>query len=185
MKQFRKLTKTEKKLIISIAIAILLALCLCFSTFALVYEAVFVENNIFTTGMVDINLNDGKTIINDENFLVEPGRTAQKQFFIENNSTWEVYYKIYFDDIEGYLAQVLIATIQEGDTVLYRDTVQNLTRTKVLAAENALKIGERRNLTITFEYPVTAGNAGQGQYLAFSLCADAVQTKNNPFKLFD
>ena len=53
------------------------------------------------------------------------------------------------------------------------------------AADDILKLNERRELTITFHYPEEGGNSGQAQYLSFDLKADAVQTKNNPQRLFD
>ena len=47
-----------------------------------------------------------------------------------------------------------------------------------------IKVGEKRVLTARFYYPPTSGNEGQNQIMAFDLCADAVQTKNNPYRLF-
>ena len=43
----------------------------CITAYALVY-AVSVENNIFRTGKVDINLNDGKALINEHEFCLNP-----------------------------------------------------------------------------------------------------------------
>ena len=51
-------TKTVKKLTGGIIAIIVLAVCLCITTFALVYASVSVENNLFRTGEVKINLND-------------------------------------------------------------------------------------------------------------------------------
>lgn len=53
------------------------------------------------------------------------------------------------------------------------------------AAENVLKRSERRTLTLALHYPEDAGNGGQAQRLSFDLKADAVQTKNNPNRLFE
>ena len=53
------------------------------------------------------------------------------------------------------------------------------------AADDVLRLHERRELTISFHYPEEAGNGGQAQYLSFDLKADAVQTKNNPNRLFE
>ena len=80
-------TKTAKKLTGGIIAIIVLAVCLCITTFALVYETVSVENNLFHTGEVKINLNDGKPVIREHEFLFEPGMTVVKDFFIENDST--------------------------------------------------------------------------------------------------
>jgi len=177
--------KTVRRLTVSVVTVILLAVCLCLTTFALVWTSVSVENNFFQTGVVDINLNDGKPVIEEHEFLFEPGMRVQKTFFLENRSTWDVYYKIYFSNVMGGLADVLEITISDGDKVLCQGTAAELTREKVAAAEDALKINERRELTILFYFPKEAGNAAQNLTLAFDLSAEAVQTKNNPDIQFD
>lgn len=176
---------TSKKLTASVATIIVLALCLCITTFALVWATVSVDNNLFHTGIVKINLNDGKPIIEKHEFLFEPGMTVKKDFFIENQSTWDVYYKLYFDDIDGGLADVLEITVKDGDRTLYQGQANELTRANVGAANDVLKLNERRELTVYFHFPEEAGNSTQNLRLTFSMKADAVQTKNNPNKLFD
>lgn len=176
---------TSKKLTASIATVIVLAICLCVTTFALVWATVSVENNLFHTGTVKINLNDGKPVIEEHEFLFEPGMTVKKDFFIENQSTWDVYYKLYFTDVEGGLADVLEITVKDGDRTLYSGKAADLTRESVGAADDILKLNERRNLTVYFHFPEESGNSTQNLVLTFSMSADAVQTKNNPNKLFD
>lgn len=178
-------SKTERRMKGSIAAVVVLSLCLAITTFALVYATVTVENNLFHTGKVSINLNDGKPVIEEHEFLFEPGMTVVKEFFIENNSTWDVYYKLYFDHVEGSLADVLEVSIMDGDKTLFSGKMNELTRTNVSAADDALKLQERRVLNIVFHFPEETGNEAQGTYLTFDLKADAVQTKNNPEKLFD
>lgn len=175
---------TSKKLTFSIIVAVLLSVCLCITTFALIYSIVSVNNNLFHTGAVEINLNDGKAIIDAREFIFEPGMTVKKTFFIENGSTWSVYYKLYFDNVSGGLADTLEITITDGSEVLYSGTASSLNRQSVGAADDVLKINERRELTIYFHMPESSGNGAQAQSLTFSLCADAVQTRNNPYKLF-
>ena len=80
-------TKTTKKLTGGIVTIIVLAVCLCVTTVALVRATVSVDNNLFHTGSVKINLNDGKPVIQEHEFLFEPGMTVKKDFFIENEST--------------------------------------------------------------------------------------------------
>ncbi len=111
--------------------------------------------------------------------------TVKKDFFIENQSTWDVYYKLYFTDIEGGLANVLDVTVKDGEKVLYSGKAADLTKENVGAANDVLKLNERRNLTVYFHFPEEAGNEAQNLVLTFSMSADAVQTKNNPNKLFD
>ena len=178
-------TNTSKKLTGSILTVILLAVCLCISTFALIFSMVSVENNLFRTGTIDINLNDGKPIITADEFLFEPGMTVKKDFFIENDGTWDVYYKLYFENVSGGLSDVLQIRIQDGDRVLFEGTAESLSRKNVIAADDVLKIGERRTLTAYFHFPEETGNQAQDLTLSFDLCADAVQTKNNPDRVFE
>lgn len=143
------------------------------------------ENNLFHTGTVKINLNDGKPVIEEHEFLFEPGMTVKKDFFIENQSTGDAYYKLYFDNVNGGLADLLQITVKYGEKTLYQGMAENLKRNAVAAADDVLKIGERRELTVFFHFPEEAGNSAQNSTLTFDMCADAVQTKNNPNKLFD
>ena len=177
--------KTAKRLTGGIITIIILSICLCITTFALVYSIVSVENNLFHTGEVKINLNDGEPVISEHEFIFEPGMTVKKDFFIENESTWDVYYRIYLDEVSGGLADVLEITIKDGEKVLYSGTANELTQQNVIAADDTLKIGQRRDLTAYFHFPEDAGNKAQGLDLTFTLCAEATQTKNNPNKLFD
>lgn len=176
--------KTAKRLTGGIIAIVVLAVCLCITTFALVYESVAVENNLFHTGEVKINLNDGKPVIREQEFLFEPGMTVEKNFFVENNSTWDVYYRVYLDKVSGGLADVLNITVKDGDRVLYSGTANELTKQNVSAADDMLKIGQRRDLTVVFYYPEESGNDTQNLDLTFTLCAEATQTKNNPNKQF-
>ena len=178
-------TKTAKKLTGGIVAIIVLAVCLVITTFALVYASVSVENNLFRTGEVKINLNDGEPVIREHEFLFEPGMTVKKDFFIENESTWDVYYRLYFDNVSGGLADVLEITVKDGDKVLYSGTANELTKQNVVAADDTLKIGQRRNLIVIFHYPESSGNDTQNLDLTFTMCAEATQTKNNPNKLFN
>ena len=158
--------KTAKKLTASVVAVIILAVCLCITTFALVYSTVAVDNNLFQTGEIKIDLNGGQPVITEHEYLFEPGMTVEKPFYIENQGTWDVYYKLYFDNIEGGLADVLDVEIRDGDTVLFNGKIADLTKEKVGAADDVLRLHERRELTISFHYPEEAGNGGQAQYLS-------------------
>lgn len=178
-------SKASKRLTGSIAVIFVLALCLAVTTVALFWSIVSVEENRFHTGRVEINLNDGEPVISEHEFLFEPGMTVVKDFFVENKSTWDVYYRLYFDQVEGGLADVLDIRILDGDRVLYSGKASEMTRQKALAADDLLEVGERRNLQIEFHFPEQTGNALQNQEMSFSLNAEATQTKNNPDKRFD
>ncbi len=177
--------RTGNRLAGSVITIIILAACLCITTFALVYSTVSVDTNLFHTGTLKINLNDGEPVIEEHEFLFEPGMTVEKDFFLENQSTWDVYYRLYFSDIEGGLADVLEVAVRDGDKTLFSGKMSELTKDKAGAADDILELNERKNLTISFHFPEEAGNEAQTLYLSFTIGADAVQTKNNPNKLFD
>lgn len=174
-----------KKLTACIVIIVILAICLCATTFALVYSIVSVEENIFRTGTVEINLNDGKPIITQDEFLFEPGMTVRKDFFIQNKSSDAVYYKIYFDKVIGGLAEVLDVKIFDKETgvKLYGGKAKNLKRENCDSAE--LSLNETRILTAEFHYPNSSGNKTQNMIMSFDMCAVATQKRNNPDKEFN
>jgi len=180
-----KSNNTSRKLAVSVATIVLLAICLCITTFALMWAVVSKDNSLFHTGTVKINLNDGNPVIQEHEFLFEPGMTVKKDFFIENQSTCDVYYKLYFDNVEGGLADVLEIAIYQEDTVLFEGKASELIKENVGAANDVLKMNERKNLTIYFHFPEEAGNTEQDKQLTFDMKADAVQTRNNPDKRFD
>lgn len=179
--------KNVRRLTVGVITIILLSLCLTGTTFALVWATVSVENNLFQTGIVKINLNNGEPVINTEDFLFEPGATLKRDFFIENQSTWEVYYKIYFKNLRGGLEDKIevVITPKDSDKILFRGIAADLTRANVQAADDTLEIGECSYFTAYFHMPQNVGNEGQLLSLEFDMCADAVQTKNNPHRLFD
>lgn len=88
---------TARKLRRNIFTIVLLAICLAITTFALIYSMISVDDNLFNTGKVEIDLNGQKRIIDQG--LFEPGMTVYKTFYIKNNSTDKggIYYKLYFD----------------------------------------------------------------------------------------
>ncbi len=180
----QKKTKTAKRLTASVGIVILLSVCLCITTFALVLSMVSVEDNLFMTGKVQINLNDGKPVIEENEFIFEPGMTVKKDFFVKNESSCDVYYKLYFGNISGGLADVLEVKICDNEKVLFNGTAKELTKENVGAADDVLRLNEIRKLQIYFHFPEDAGNEAQNLFLNFDMAADATQTKNNPNKEF-
>ncbi len=180
-----KRSNTARRLTVSIALIVVLALCLGVTSFALIWSMVEVKDNVFVTGTVDINLNDGKPVIEMHEFLFEPGMTVEKEFFLRNDSTCQVYYRLYFQNVSGGLADYLQITIYDGDKVLYSGTPGTLQKADVTAANDTLAMGETRNLKIRFHFPSHIGNEAQGLSMHFDMAAQAVQTKNNPNKLFD
>ena len=80
----KKENHTSRKLTASVVAVIILSICLCITTYALVMVSVSVRDNYFKTGSIEINLNNGKPVIEEHEFLFEPGMTVTKDFFIQN-----------------------------------------------------------------------------------------------------
>lgn len=178
---------TRKRLTGGVLAVILLALCLVVTTYALVYYSVEVKDNYFNTGKVDIAIyGEAKNglIIDKEQFLFEPGMKVVKPFHIRNYTQWSSYCRLYFEKVDGDLADVLQITIKDaGENVLYTGTMTSLSnRTK--ADSFVLSAYSVSDYTMEFYFPTTAGNEVQDKTLTFTLSADATQMKNNPNREF-
>lgn len=178
-------TNTAKRLAGGIILIVISAVCLIITTFALVNASVTAENNYFHTGTVKINLNDGEPVISENEFIFEPGMTVKKDFFIENQSSCEVFYRLYLTDVSGDLADVLEITVIDGDDVIFEGKANEFTKEGFGYSEDQLALNERRELTISFFFPTKAGDDAQDRELNFTVKAEAVQTKNNPDKHFE
>ncbi len=177
--------KLIRCLITSIVTVIVLASLLCVTSFTLIHASLSVKGNIFSTGEVRINLNGGKTIINEDEFLFKSGTEVKKDFYIENLSTCGVWYRLFFDHIEGDLGKYLDVQILDGKNVLSSGKLSELTKDKVSAYDSPLESGEKKNLTISFQLSEEIGNDAMNQFLIFDFGAEAVQVRNNPDKKFN
>ena len=180
----KKRDNTTQSLAVSLTVLLLLLICLCITTSALVRAILVVDNNFFRTGYIKIDLNGGTPVITEDDFLFEPGMTVEKDFYVENQSSWDVYYKLYFENVSGALANELDVTLRSGEKVLWEGTMSELTEENVNAADDVLALNEHRVFTLSLHFPESAVNDSQGTYLEFDLGVQAVQTKNNPYKLF-
>lgn len=105
------------------------------------------------------------------------------EFSIANLGTFDVWYRVYFTDVNGALKDYITVTIKEADgTVLCKGTMSELSSDKV--AVSSLAAGEKKTLTIEFYFSSEAGNAAQGQSVSFNITANATQKQNNPNKDF-
>lgn len=175
-------SRLNKQLTVSVVLVVMLSLCLCITTYALVTVSDTVFNNTFKTGYINIEINEGKVLFPEASFRFEPGMTLEKDVPLVNNSTDDAYYRVYFSQIQGDLADILIITIKDGDQLLYTGTARRLTAENVQIG--TISAGATRTLSVSFHYPEAEGNNGQGKQLSFDLCAEAVQSKNNPDKTF-
>jgi hypothetical protein len=172
------------RLTLSMITVCLLILGLAVTSFALIYSSIRSEDHKFGTGTVDINLNDGKKVVDEDGLFIAPGESVTRTFFIENNSTTDVYYRFYFENLTGDLAKHVKVCVNYGETVVTQGMISQLTRDTAVPASDLLVPGERRDLTVTFTLVNESGRDYGNNFLSFDLSADAVQAPNNPDKDF-
>lgn len=193
------MSSVKSKLNYKILAIVLLSIGLLFTSTVLALSTIAVNNNIFKTDFINIKLGwvdknkeahyfdkDNK-LINENEFLFEPGISVEKNFFIENKSSDSVFYKIYFDNVSGSLEDELVITVKDSNgDIYYKGTPRNFVNNSELkVAKDPLEPNNNRHYyTISFHYPEECGNRGQGQVLEFDFCAKAVQTRNNTNREF-
>lgn len=176
--------KLRRKLKIMIASVILLSLCLIGTSFALASSMVKLRNNHFVMSMgVEIELNEGKPVIDMSEVVFEPGQSYTSEFPILNLSSFDVWYRIYFTGVKGELKEFIYVTIKEQEgTILCNGKICEIDSD--VAVVSSLKAGEEKILNITFTFLIDADNSKQGETVMFNVTADATQKQNNSHKDF-
>lgn len=181
-------SKAAKKISASIVLIVLLSICLTVTSAALALSIVSLEENTFITGVVDINLNDEKPIFDLSG--VEPGMTLESPFWLRNDSTTSVFYKIYCTDISGELAEAMDVKLytvelnadgsEAGRTLIFQGKLSRLVKDNAPMSTAVLSIGGTQHFVMQLHFPEDCGNELQNTGLSFNLEAMAVQAKNNP-----
>lgn len=189
-------SNTKRKAYQSLIIIFILVVMLAATTYALALSFVSVDDNQFETGNVEIEINNGKAIFDDENLKIEPGYRLVKTFTVKNTGTADAYYRFYLENVEGSLQDSLIFSFYEGDvkdslagtnsTVepVLTGAAAELTKSDVAKGIGELKKGEEKTFTVLVKMKESAGNTYQGGYISFNLTAEAVQSRNNPNRVF-
>ncbi len=177
-----------KRLAVGVVIVAALLMGLGVTTLALSTATERISGNIFSTPTIKGDLNGGAPILGEaalEN--LEPGMTVEREFFVENIGSGDAYYKLYFEGIEGGLADKLEVVISRKDTgaALYEGTLAELTREQTVSVDDPLAVSEKRFLKITVRIGEGAASSVAGTELTFSLSADFTQVKNNPDREFN
>lgn len=179
--------KLKKKLTLMIVTVILLSIGLTVTSFALASSIAQIRNNRFAMSMgVKLTINDGNPI-DVTDMIYEPGGTYKSEFSIANLGGFDVWYRVYFTDVEGALKDYITVTITEfkgtpDEKILCEGKISELSSNKVNVS--TLAEGMKSTLYIEFYFSPEAGNAMQGQSVSFNITADATQKKNNPEKIF-
>jgi hypothetical protein len=151
---------------------------------------------VFSTGTVKIDLWDmngnslkGKSLIDAQN--LGPGATIRGDFQVVNIGSANMYYKLYFDDVSGGLADVLDVTItkyvdgaenlsdiDESQIVYSTSKLSEMEEGDTSIINEALKRGGSQGYTVWFHFPEEAKNPAQNLSVSFSFNAEAVQKRN-------
>ncbi len=163
----------------------LLIACLIISSVSLAYSNVLTDSVLYSTGL-KLDLNGGKPVIDEDTGLQfsAPGETTVTTFFLENQSDEDVYYRLYFTDVRGELAEVVQVGIYLEDRLLYSGLMSEMVRENTAAADDILKLRDHRDFTIYFNISQDAGNEYQGTSVTFRLAAEVTQVRDNPEKQF-
>lgn len=177
---------TSKRLTYSIVLVIILLICLAVTTYALAVTSYrVIEDNRFGTGKISIKLEGLGSL---DLTQAEPGMTIEREFTIRNMSSIGVYYKVYFENISGSLADVIDITLteKESGTLLYSGKAADFKYSSPnINVSDELTASEARVLVIRYHIPKDAGNSYMGTELSFYISAKAVQSRNNADKSFD
>ncbi len=178
-------SSVQKKVWKSIVAIILLFLMFAVTTYALVSSYLSVNDNLFETAKVDIDLNNGVPIFTQNDFALEPGRSNMKRFTITNNSTVDVYYRIYLNNIDGQLQDALTFEIRDGDEVVYTAKMDDFNQDTPFISNEVLSVGETKILSAVVIMDPKSGNRFQSESCTFDVVASATQVRNNPTKVFE
>ena len=175
---------TKKRIYISIAAAAVMFVMLAVTTYSLILSLLSVEDNLFETAQVQLELNNGQTVFNGDDMNIEPGHSIVRDFTVENKSTVEVYYRLYLENVSGPLRDTLTFEIYDGSTLLFSGRADDMTRESPCVDSNPLAAGEVRTLTAVVKMSESASSEYQTASVSFDISADAVQARNNPDRLF-
>jgi hypothetical protein len=176
---------TKKQIWVRVAAIFLLSAMLLITTYALAMPSVSVIDNLFDTGAVKIDLNHGEVVFDGSDINLEPGYRLKKEFTVTNEGTTPIYYRLYLENVEGELADALVFQIYDGDTLLYEGEAKYFNKENYCEGTTPLLVGETVTLTALVTMRSEVGNAFQGSGISFDMAAQAVQSKNNPNRIFE
>ncbi len=143
-------------------IIIMLTLCLWIFIFSYSYATL-------DTGTHKLNLNDGKPVVEELNFA--PGTIIEREFFVENISDQTIDFRLYFDELEGNLKDVLNFKIKDNAVVLIEGKMTDFTKKSFSQKKFTLKAHEKKTYTIEFYFDKHANNEYQNATIEFDIKA--------------
>ncbi len=178
-------SKTQGKAWLSMLLVVLLFFMWAITTWAVLSSFISENDNLFETARVKIILNEGVRIFDEKDFQMEPGRTLIKPFTVRNDSTVPVYYRLYFDNLNGPLQEALTFQIYDGDELVYSTRMSNFSVDAPFISGKSLEVGEVKEFTAHVIMDPVSGNYYQDTGVTFDVIAQATQVKNNPNMEFE
>lgn len=132
----------------------------------------------FLTGEMCINLNDGKPLIQEHEFLFMPGICCIKDFWIQNDSSWNVECGFYLSEIKGNFDGLLITLKDNDNIIIYSGKVIEFTKDNISYYNKTINMGQRIRLSATFELPAETGSTYKNTNISFVLNCKALPIKN-------
>jgi len=179
-------SNTLRKLTSNIVLTVILLICLVITSYALAVTSYRVlRENRFGTGNINIILEGPGDL---DISLFEPGMTVEREYTIRNMSSIGVYFKVYFENVSGLLADAVDITLKEKNSgvVLYQGKASEFSENNINnKASEELGASDSRVLVISYHFSEDAGNNLMCTDLSFYIGAKAVQARNNADKSFD
>lgn len=163
------MSKTADRIRKSLVVIIILTICLCLLTVFTAYAGYHEQSH-------SINLNDGIPVVEEYEYTFKPGMTIEKEFFIENPTGEALYYRLYFENLEGELKDYLEVTISDGKKTILKGRMKDLTKSTSPLAGNYLNSHEKKTLKMALYLSKTTDNKAQSTSIEFDLKATAVWT---------
>jgi predicted ribosomally synthesized peptide with SipW-like signal peptide len=189
------------KILASLAVLAVMALAggvFTVASLALFTDQETVDNNVFSTGSVDLVATPATTVVTAS--AMAPGDQVTAPLNVANSGTLEFRYSVTSTTTEDVLAGELVLTVKSGvtacddanwtadGTVLYSGVLGTTTTTAILgssaqgadAGDRVLVAGANEDLCFNVTLPLAATNASQSLTTTATFDFDAEQTANNP-----
>lgn len=177
--------KTKQRAWRAIIAVALLFIMWAITSYAFVASFISVEDNLFETARVKINLNEGNLIFDENDFQMEPGRTLVKEFTVRNDSTVPVYYRLFLENLQGPLQEALTFKLYDGDQLLFETPMKDFVKDTPFVCNQILEVNETKVLTAHVTMDSVKGNKYQNAGVSFDMVAQATQVKHNTNKVFE
>lgn len=139
-----------------------------------------ISNTFISTGVIDINLNDGVVVFDEDDLNLQPSQSVRKEMFIENVGTEDFYYRIYLEEVSGELVDVTLFNIyDEYGNLLKTIETSKFNSTNYFSTDEIVEVGECLYFEIEIVFNELLGDEYQGGNLNFHIIASAIQSKNN------